>query len=77
MKEQFLAHQISNKPDFEQIIEVKTNVNTFLKNEKFAILNLDKTQNNPIGVSGNALKVDEKSIFLLKQLYIEFGDLMN
>jgi hypothetical protein len=77
LKEQFLAHQITNSPDFDQIVEVKTNLNQHLKNRKFAILNLDNAQNYPIGVSGNELKVNDKSVFLLKQLYLEFDDLKN
>lgn len=74
-KEQFLAHQISNKPDFEQIIEVKTNLSAFIKTEKCVVINLDDTQNNPIGVSCNEVKAKENTLILLKQLYLEFDDL--
>jgi hypothetical protein len=77
LKEQFLAHEITNEPDFEQIIEVKTNLNNYLKKQKFSILDLDNTQNNPIGVSGNEVNIDGNSILLLKQLYLEFNDLRN
>lgn len=76
-KEQFLAHEITNKPDFEQIIEVKTNLSSFIKKEKFAIVTLNDSENNPIGVSSNQVLVNEKPIVLLKQLYLEFDDLKN
>lgn len=76
-KEQFLAHEITNKPDFEQIIEVKTNMSLFLNNEKSKIITLNITENSPIGVSSNEVVVNEKPIFLLKQLYLEFDDLKN
>jgi hypothetical protein len=74
-KEQFLAHEIINKPDFEQIIEVKTNLKAFLNNEKSKTITLNSVENNPIGVSGNEVLVNEKPIVLLKQLYLEFDDL--
>lgn len=76
-KEQFLAHEITNKPDFEQFIEVKTNLSSFIKKEKFAIVTLNDSENNPIGVSSNQVLVNEKPIILLKQLYLEFDDLKN
>jgi hypothetical protein len=74
-KEQFLAHEITNKPDFEQIIEVKTNLKSFLNTEKSKIITLNSVENNPIGVSSNEVLVNEKLIVLLKQLYLEFDDL--
>ncbi len=76
-KEQFLIHEITNKPDFEQIIEVKTNLNLFVKNDKTAIVNLNNLDNNPIGISSNEVLINEKPIVLLKQLYLEFDDLKN
>ncbi len=76
-KEQFLAHEITNKPDFEQIIEVKTNMSLFLNNEKSKIIILNSSENNPIGISSNEVVVNEKPIILLKQLYLEFDDLKN
>lgn len=76
-KEQFLAHEITNKPDFEQIIAVKTNLSLFVKKEKIAIVTLNSSENNPIGISSNEVLVDEKPIVLLKQLYLEFDDLKN
>ncbi len=74
-KEQFLAHEITNKPDFEQIIEVKTNLKSFLNTEKSKIITLNSVENNPIGISSNEVLINEKPIFLLKQLYLEFDDL--
>jgi hypothetical protein len=76
-KEQFLAHEITNKPEFEQIIEVKANLSSFFKKEKFAIVTLNSSENNPIGISNNEVLVNEKPIVLLKQLYLEFDDLKN
>jgi hypothetical protein len=74
-KEQFLAHEITNKPDFEQIIEVKTNLKSFLNTEKSKIITLNSVENNPIGISSNEVLISEKPIVLLKQLYLEFDDL--
>ncbi|AUP78024.1 hypothetical protein [Flavivirga eckloniae] len=74
-KQQFIAHEITNKPDFEQIIEVNTDIDAILKGEKFSILKLSETGNTPIGVSGNKLKINDSSLHLLEQVYLEFGDL--
>jgi hypothetical protein len=71
-KEQFAVHQISNKPDFEQILQVKTTISK-LKTASFS------ANNNPVGVSSNniTVKINSKDIdvILLKQLYLEFDDL--
>ncbi len=74
-KEQFLAHKISNKPDFEQIIQVNSDLKMLPKNKKYAILTLDNDSNAPIGVSGNVLTIDNLTIQFLEQLYLEFNDL--
>jgi hypothetical protein len=71
-KEQFAVHHISNKPDFEQIIQVKT---TPIAGD-YLLLSFKKDSNSPVGVSGNAIETaDKRKIILLKQLYIEFEDL--
>ena len=70
-KEQFLAHQITNKPDFEQIIKVKTK----LSSDKNEIITVDTTANTVLGINGNEIEIDKKTIVLLKQLYLEFNDL--
>jgi hypothetical protein len=71
-KEQFAIHQISNKPDFEQILQVKTSITT-LETVSFS------ANNNPVGVSGNTItvKINNKDavLTLLKQLYLDFDDL--
>ncbi|MFN7115943.1 MAG: hypothetical protein ACK4TA_04040 [Saprospiraceae bacterium] len=73
-KQQFAVHQISNKPDFEQIIEVKSDFPL----GKCEIVRLAPA-NNPIGISGNIVAVPtpggKANIMLLKQLYLEFDDL--
>ncbi len=78
-KEQFLAHHITDKPDFEQIIQVKATPSAFILNEKFALVTLATTGNKPIGVSSNKVFVNDvakkQSIILLKQIYLEFDDL--
>jgi hypothetical protein len=74
-KKQFLAHEISSKPDFEQIIEIKTNLKAILKANDFAIITLHDSENNPIGISGNEVQVNENTFILLQQLYLEFDDL--
>jgi hypothetical protein len=78
-KENFIAHQITSKPDFDQIIQVKTIKNPLLENKKFEEIIINKTENSPIGVGGNDIVVTNNSnpytITLLKQLYLEFDDL--
>jgi hypothetical protein len=78
-KEQFMVHELTNKPDFEQILEVKTDLATLIKNKNYSLITVDKSGNNPIGVAGNDIQVDvngtNSSITLLKQLYLEFDDL--
>ncbi|WP_299765021.1 hypothetical protein [uncultured Dokdonia sp.] len=76
-KEQFLVHQISNKPDFEQIIEVKTSLQSFSEDQRYTILTLNRDNNSPIGVSGNTVMENNTSVQLLEQLYLEFNDLKN
>jgi hypothetical protein len=70
--EQFAIHQISNKHDFEQILQVKVGVSK-LETVSFS------TSNNPVGVSGNIITViinnKNTDITFLKQLYLEFDDL--
>jgi hypothetical protein len=75
--QQFLVHEVTNKPDFEQIIEVKANLNIFNKKEIFVIITLDNSQNHPIGISGNEATANENKLVLCKQLYLEFDDLKN
>jgi hypothetical protein len=71
-KDQFAVHQISNKPDFEQILQVKTKVSK-LETVSFS------ANNNPLGVSSNTITVKmngkDTDVILLKQLYLEFDDL--
>jgi hypothetical protein len=78
-KEQFIAHQITNKPDFDQIIQVKTATNFTFENKNYKLVTLNKTENSTIGVSGNEIEADYNSnsitLTLLKQLYLEFDDL--
>jgi hypothetical protein len=73
-KEQFMVHQISHQPDFEQILQVKV----ILEKNKTEIVNCG-TSNHPIGISGNTITVKinnkDSDITLLKQLYLEFDDL--
>jgi hypothetical protein len=72
-KEQFAAHKISNKPDFEQIIQVKVGLTNPTETSVFS------STNTPIGISGNTIRVKmgnkEVDIVLFKQLYLEFDDL--
>jgi hypothetical protein len=72
--EQFAAHHISNHPDFEQIIQVRTSL---LRTDKpFELILFNLTVNSPVGVSGNVIETSGKGKFtLLKQIYLEFDDL--
>lgn len=78
-KEQFIAHQITNKPDFDQIIKIKTTTNFTFENKNYELVTLNKTENSTIGVSSNEIEADYNSnptnLTLLKQLYLEFDDL--
>jgi hypothetical protein len=71
-KEQFAIHQISNKPDFEQILQVKASISK-LEAVVFS------ANNNPVGVSSNTITVKingkDADVILLQQLYLEFDDL--
>lgn len=72
-KEQYAAHRLSNKPDFEQIMQVSSNI---IDANKYELINFISDVNAPVGVSGNSIiSADNKKIFLLKQLYLEFNDL--
>lgn len=78
-KEQFMAHLLTNKPDFDQIIEVKTSIDTILKGKNNVVIDTDLTENSVLGVSGNEIEImlnkEKYPIVLLRQLYLEFGDL--
>jgi hypothetical protein len=78
-KEQFMAHLLTNKPDFDQIIEVKAPIDTILKEKNYVVINTDLTENSVLGVSGNEIEIPinkvKYPIVLLRQLYLEFGDL--
>ena len=77
-KEQFIIHQITNKPDFDQIIEVKATLN-IPANQKYSLFSIQNAENKPIGISGNIITVsinnNQQNIMLLKQIYLEFDDL--
>jgi hypothetical protein len=77
-KEQYAAHLLTNKPDFDQLIQITIDP-TLLKDVKYLKINFPAIENNVPGVSGNAVNgflTDRpvKMIFL-RQLYLEFDDL--
>lgn len=78
-KEQFIAHLLTNKPDFDQIIEVKAPFDSILKGKNNVVIDTDSTENSVLGVSGNEIEISlnktKYPMVLLKQLYLEFGDL--
>ncbi len=79
VNEKFIAHQITAKPDFEQIIQVKSAF--VFGTEKYALITVNNAENSPLGVSGNEMEVFHKNtkltVGLLKQIYLEFDDLKN
>jgi hypothetical protein len=79
VNEKFIAHQITAKPDFEQIIQVKSAF--VFGTEKYALIKVNNAENSPLGVSGNEMEVFHKNtkltVGLLKQIYLEFNDLKN
>lgn len=78
-KEQFMAHLLTNKPDFDQIIEVKAPFDSIIKGKNNVVIDTDSTENSVLGVSGNEIEISlnktKYPMILLKQLYLEFGDL--
>lgn len=78
-KEQFMAHLLTNKPDFDQLVQVKASIGTLLKEESSKVVDADLTENTPLGVSGNEVLVRSNSlqypVVLTRQLYLEFEDL--
>jgi hypothetical protein len=76
-KEQFAIHQLSNKPDFEQIIQVFTKAR--LPDGKADLFTINEKENSPVGVGGNEVAAmlagSKQKITLLKQLYLEFEDM--
>lgn len=75
-KEQFAAHHITNHPDFEQIIQVNTSLAGIDK--QFEIILFNTKANSPVGVSSNIIETSSKrKLTLLKQVYLEFDDLVN
>lgn len=78
-KEQFMVHEITNKLDFDQIIEVKTDLAALSKKENYTIIKVNKSENSAVGVAGNDIEINNNGIdykiTLLRQLYLEFDDL--
>ena len=78
--EQYAIHAISNKPDFEQVIEIICSNLNWLNQKKYCELSLQEN-NTPVGVSSNLITInnnpDIQTITLLRQLYLEWDDLKN
>jgi hypothetical protein len=78
-KAQYAVHHISNKPDFEQIIQIKSYISLFTGKAKYSIAVFDEHNNSPVGVSGNEIEATTETkkfkLALLKQIYLEFDDL--
>lgn len=77
-REQYAAHLLTNKPDFDQLLRVSVDP-SLLANSKYVQVDFPALENRVPGVSGNALNAfmtdrPVKLIFL-KQLYLEFDDL--
>lgn len=72
-KERFAVHLLSNKPDFEQVMQVKTDLG---EGVEFVF---PQAANEVPGVSGNKTEVraGQKKVVmtLLRQIYLEFDDL--
>lgn len=75
--QQFMAHRISNKPDFDQVMEVKADAALRTSDTAHTVaITLNTSSNEPVGVSGNDVSLlVHKKLVLLKQLYLEFDDL--
>jgi hypothetical protein len=78
-KEQFMAHELTAKPDFDQLIQVKASFDALLKGKNNVVIDADSAENVPLGVSGNEIEITlngvKYPIVLTRQLYLEFGDL--
>jgi hypothetical protein len=77
-KEQFAAHLLTNKPDFDQLVQINID-HTLLKDVKVLKVNFPSSENNVPGIAGNAVNgfLTDRPVKLifLRQLYLEFDDL--
>jgi hypothetical protein len=79
-KEQFLAHQISASPDFDEVLAVKVGNDKIGKQKEplYKIVEFDEGDKRiPFSWKTNYAKLEQKKIEFLdhKTLYLEFGDL--
>jgi hypothetical protein len=79
-KEQFLAHQISASPDFDEVLAMKIEKDKtdMLKKSPYKIIEFDENDiRTPFSWNTNSIEVDSKKIKFTdhKTLYLEFGDL--
>jgi hypothetical protein len=77
-KEQFAAHLLTNKPDFDQLVQINIDA-ALLKDVKHLKVSFPAAENIVQGVGGNAvngfLSDRPVKLILLRQLYLEFEDL--
>lgn len=76
-KEQFLAHQISSSPDFDEVLAVKTKSDV-LKKYPYKIVEFAENDiRTPYSWNANSVEFENKKIEFTdhKTLYLEFGDL--
>ena len=77
-KEQYAMHVLTNKPDFDQLIQISLDLSA-LNGAKYVMVKFPALPNVPLGVSGNAVNaflIDRPvKMILLRQLYLEFADL--
>lgn len=79
-KEQFAVHQIGNKPDFDQVMQVRYKDAEALTKNPFLLIKAGNEDNRfPLGVSGNDVQATEQNeketLTPMKQLCLEFADL--
>jgi hypothetical protein len=80
-KEQFLAHQITARPDFDEVVSVKLKNETpgLLQSAAYKIIEFDEKDNrNGFSWKTNSAKLDVRSSIYFTshhQLYFELGDL--
>jgi hypothetical protein len=72
-KERFMAHVISQRPDFDQVIQVQTDL------AEGTEVSANQVQNKPLQATGKPIKVKvgqkEATMTSLKQLYLEINEL--
>lgn len=73
--EQFMAHLITAKPDFDQVLQVTVDAGIAEKLNQGLVLNFHSVKNSDPLREGEHLHAAEAAVMVESVLYLEFGDL--